>query len=266
MAWNPTTAAGRVAGKLALASLALVVVCVGVYVWMTAVTPEDSDPPGILLVIFLLSLYGAVLIGLGVAVAVAWAFFGQHDRSASVKSVIAVSMIFVALFGFFVIAESLSGTHGRFVTIRVDLETRNLQDDYEKAVKGPIDVVIRVTNNESTVQLVSVMELRSVDASGAPVPPLSADTFPLVDGVVRHFTYPGEGTVVFWATAAAVSFATVPGAEPPPRPVTLSRVVEPGGTLRLHLPGKFPAGTEFVVFSDKPGDYAASRWVRVVLR
>lgn len=265
MASTPGSAAGRSAGRLALASLTLVAAYAGLAAWMVAATPEDGDPSRALFIASVLVLYAAVLAGLVAAVAVCWAFFKHHDRSRTVKAVLGASAGLGLLLIVFIVSDIFSGTHGRYAVVRVDLARRDAGVEYQKAAEGPIDVVIRVTNSESVDQLVAVMELKPVDANGATATPLRANSFPLVDGVVRHYTYPGEGQVVFWTTETAVSFAIVQGAQPPPRPATLSRVVKPGETWRLHLPGAFPAGTRFVIFSDVPGDYAAGHWVDVAL-
>lgn len=233
---------------------------------MVAVTPEDSDPPRALLGASIPVLYAAVLAGLAAAVAVCWAFFKHADRSRTVKAVLGVSAGLGLLLIVFIVLDIFSGTHGRYAVVRVDLARRDSAVEYKKAAKGPIDVVFRVTNSESVDQLVAVMELKPVDANGVSATPPRANTFPLVDGVARHYTYPGEGQVVFWTTGTAISFAIAQGAQPPAHPATLSRVVKPGETWRLHLPGTFPAGTRFVIFSDVAGDYAASRWVDVTLR
>ncbi len=268
MAWMPQSGSGRTGGGLAAASLVAVAAYVALALRLEATTPEDEMPGGGMFRLASVAFVLAILAGLVAAGCIFFAFFARHDRSRVVVSAVALSALAVPLVITGLIADIAAGDHERVGALRVEIENHDLTMavDYQKAAAGPVHVIIRVTNNEPDSQRIGIMELRAADSSGQPALQFAPNRYPLKDGAVRHYTFPGEGQVVFWTTRKPLAAPVWLEGEAPPRPDTVSRIVGPGQTVRIELSKDLPKGTVLVVFSDAPGDYAAGMWVSETLR
>ncbi len=206
--------------------------------------------------------------GTGVAATV-FALLGlqRGDRALPVIVLALFSSAMLALLLFFIVADILSSTGGGSRGVEVHVEFVDGRVRMPSIVgTGGQRVTFVITNNESRPQRVGIMQLLPFNSAGSLVTPFAANRFPLIDGQVRWYTYPDEASVAFWATGDPVLISVDRGSEPPPRPKSLAVDVAPGTTYRLRLRKDTPfAGLVFVVYSDLPGQYAASQWAPIQL-
>jgi len=214
----------------------------------------------------LLVAIGSGLFGL---VNAAVAVFRRGERSRVGTGCLVLGGLFALLIVTFVVADILGGTHTRRLTVEASITGGRIEltGNYDSTDSNrPLRLVFEVTNREGEAQRVGILELRPRDLVGHTAVQLQANRYPLVEGQVRHYSFPGEGEVVFWATGEPVSLEVAHGAAAPPRPADLSVELQPGASARISLSEDFSPGALFVVFSDLPGRYAASQWATLVTR
>ena len=258
----PARSSGRRAALAAAVSGALVVVYAGCALTLNLTTGEDEDPARPLFLLLSLAFIGAIVSGLVAAVNVGIAVFRRRERGRIAIAVLAISIVLVPAVVFFIVADILGGTHeGREVTARIEggrielLRRQGQQDRHISEVDGPFHLVLKVENREEETQRIAIAELSSFDAQRQPVAKMDANAWPVIDGRVRHFSFPDEGGIIIW-TSGGWSMTVARGVDPPPRPPDIAVDVAPGETVKLEPRyDDFPPGTTLVIFSDLPGRY-----------